>query len=166
MAASFKLKVHTARTPTGAECVGLALGRSRHRCATVRQRRRTSKRSPLDFAWTNQGRSVPCSQAIKIKNAPGTAPQFRDGGGMCRSRLRAIPTSLRDRAATAPHVQAKSTGLRLVEPGEVRSLLAGDQNKKRSLEERFLFWWPGAESNHRHKDFQSSALPTELPGRI
>ena len=24
-------------------------------------------------------------------------------------------------------------------------------------------WWLGAESNRRHEDFQSSALPTELP---
>ena len=27
-----------------------------------------------------------------------------------------------------------------------------------------LKWCPGAESNHRHADFQSAALPTELPG--
>ena len=27
------------------------------------------------------------------------------------------------------------------------------------------FWCPGAESNHRHGDFQSPALPTELPGQ-
>src|SRR5476651_1287299 len=26
-------------------------------------------------------------------------------------------------------------------------------------------WWPRAESNHRHTDFQSAALPTELLGR-
>ena len=31
--------------------------------------------------------------------------------------------------------------------------------------ERFE-WWPGAESNCRHADFQSAALPTELPGHI
>jgi hypothetical protein len=28
-----------------------------------------------------------------------------------------------------------------------------------------LVWWPGTESNHRHADFQSAALPTELPGQ-
>ena len=27
-------------------------------------------------------------------------------------------------------------------------------------------WCPGADSNHRHEDFQSSALPTELPGLL
>src|ERR1700686_4220870 len=29
-----------------------------------------------------------------------------------------------------------------------------------------IFWWPGRELNPRHADFQSAALPTELPGRI
>ena len=28
------------------------------------------------------------------------------------------------------------------------------------------YWWPGTELNRRHKDFQSSALPTELPGPV
>jgi hypothetical protein len=27
-------------------------------------------------------------------------------------------------------------------------------------------WWPGTESNRRHGDFQSPALPTELPGHL
>jgi hypothetical protein len=27
-------------------------------------------------------------------------------------------------------------------------------------------WCPGADLNHRHADFQSTALPTELPGHI
>jgi hypothetical protein len=29
-----------------------------------------------------------------------------------------------------------------------------------------LKWWDGTESNRRHEDFQSSALPTELPSQI
>src|SRR5438270_13553316 len=29
----------------------------------------------------------------------------------------------------------------------------------------FKKWWPGTELNRRHADFQSAALPTELPGR-
>ena len=31
---------------------------------------------------------------------------------------------------------------------------------------RFFKWWPDQESNQGHKDFQSSALPTELSGQI
>jgi hypothetical protein len=27
-------------------------------------------------------------------------------------------------------------------------------------------WWPGTELNRRHRDFQSRALPTELPGLV
>lgn len=30
----------------------------------------------------------------------------------------------------------------------------------------FYCWWPKAELNRRHKDFQSSALPTELFGLV
>ncbi len=33
--------------------------------------------------------------------------------------------------------------------------------KRKNMEDR---WWPGTGSNRRHKDFQSFALPTELPG--
>ena len=29
-----------------------------------------------------------------------------------------------------------------------------------------LKWWDGTESNRRHEDFQSSALPTELPAQV
>ena len=39
------------------------------------------------------------------------------------------------------------------EPAEVES------NRRRIFE-----WCPGTELNRRHEDFQSSALPTELPG--
>ena len=30
---------------------------------------------------------------------------------------------------------------------------------------RLKIWWLGTESNRRHKDFQSFALPTELPSQ-
>ena len=36
-------------------------------------------------------------------------------------------------------------------------------NEKYILYQRFK-WCPGAESNHRHEDFQSTALPLSYPG--
>ena len=40
------------------------------------------------------------------------------------------------------------------------------RNRWRKLCSEIQEWWPGTELNRRHKDFQSSALPTELPGRL
>src|SRR5438034_8970055 len=37
---------------------------------------------------------------------------------------------------------------------------------KRCVSQKRNGVWLGAESNRRHEDFQSSALPTELPSRI
>ena len=46
------------------------------------------------------------------------------------------------------------------------------KNKKRYSQRLYeylilkeLKWWDGTESNRRHEDFQSSALPTELPSQ-
>src|SRR5690242_11155540 len=38
-------------------------------------------------------------------------------------------------------------------------------NGSRFRDEFLRGWWPGTESNRRHGDFQSPALPTELPGQ-
>ena len=44
----------------------------------------------------------------------------------------------------------------------------GDDNEwlcVQLVELELQIWWPRAELNHRHTDFQSAALPTELLGR-
>src|SRR5215475_2348654 len=59
--------------------------------------------------------------------------------------------------------------LTLADPAAARRLFAAFQELWRNI--KFVRgsanakWCPGAESNHRHHDFQSCALPTELPGR-
>ena len=47
----------------------------------------------------------------------------------------------------------------------IRGDRSGEGNEEIPISNKIL-WCPGAESNHRHCDFQSHALPTELPGRF
>jgi len=47
----------------------------------------------------------------------------------------------------------------------IRSMLGPNGQPTPAVRKSVQEWCPGAESNHRHCDFQSHALPTELPGR-
>ena len=53
-------------------------------------------------------------------------------------------------------IQIEVMGLRLRTPA---------QRRRNVLEWWVMGWWPGTESNRRHADFQSAALPAELPGQ-
>ena len=52
-------------------------------------------------------------------------------------------------------------------PSRRRGTVGDNEAKRRDARCANCLWyqWPGAESNCRHADFQSAALPTELPGR-
>ena len=70
-----------------------------------------------------------------------------------RSRRKTRPTPLsRSAAARNDKLTSKWTGLKI----RAKNHLVLKTEKR---------IWPGTESNCRHEDFQSSALPTELPGR-
>src|SRR6202012_1217310 len=51
------------------------------------------------------------------------------------------------------------------EEGSLTTESEGAQRGRAARSPKGEAWCPGAESNHRHCDFQSHALPTELPGR-
>jgi hypothetical protein len=84
-------------------------------------------------------------------------------GRFCCRSLQPQPTALK------PAQIKEVTSRPLVRPPENRAdreALAGIGEKKPTEKGWFCeFWWPSAESNHGHADFQSAALPTELLGQ-
>src|SRR6266516_7964126 len=73
---------------------------------------------------------------------------------MANSRSAQPPATLWPCSRTSTHLQPAAS---------LSSLQTGCRRSNSPAAEASL--WPGAESNCRHADFQSAALPTELPGR-
>ena len=84
-----------------------------------------------------------------------------------------LPKSVAPRAPSASRRCFRGIGLRGTEPFCVPGASPNEKWSRRLdwscacnlLKFIDKTWCPGAELNHRHRDFQSRALPTELPGR-
>lgn len=97
----------------------------------------------------------PASWSPVVGNLPNVSSGF---GAYARRRAHSIPPTLHGvvlRIFGSPPAkaaaQAKPLGRNVAAPREAMRAKA---------------WCPGAGSNHRHCDFQSHALPTELPGHF
>ena len=83
----------------------------------------------------------------------------RDGDYFLLSRLDA--SSVSNRRSPCLHIEMRSGTLRVDGGAGNRMLRLG--RKKKGGEGDFVEGCRGTESNRRHGDFQSPALPTELP---
>ena len=95
---------------------------------------------PAD-AWRPTEPRLVCSP----EQAARAAPSVRRPGRGARNRRRSTRSGAERSRLQCPGRRAKKKGPHCCRPFEKQ-------------------WWPGRESNPRHGDFQSPALPTELPG--
>ena len=79
----------------------------------------------------------------------------------CHIRLRnANPTRI---FGTGSHYAIRDHAAPEIDQNEERPGIKKSPHPDKDARIFMLCWCPGAESNHRHADFQSAALPTELP---
>ena len=110
---------------------------------------------------SNQGGSLPSANAETNKKRPHFVEPFFVRGAQGRNARSILPWS----SAFGSLFEGPKMQCILVEPGGSLPSAKAETNKKGPTSWSLsCSWCPGAESNHRHGDFQSPALPTELPG--
>ena len=97
------------------------------------------------------------------KMEPGGARRVARPGRPLAGRV-AVLKILHKSVASLRATEVAIWGLTL--SGNRPPLVSGRLIQRKCLQIKFLKWWLGTESNRRHEDFQSSALPTELPSHI
>ena len=93
------------------------------------------------------------------------APLFQRIAWALRRALTSEGNSFPDSRArvTGPRAPIVPYGIR-TRVANVKGWSPGPLDERDAAGRNAEEWCPGAESNHRHCDFQSHALPTELPG--
>ncbi len=152
---------------------------------------RTPRKPPLASAASGGamagGARRPLPSSALVAAVPGQAPppgraRHRSGDGRASASGRTAPhpagpfpaascriTPLqRPKAPTAGKGKSAALSARVCRDGGAAARTGEEEGPGRRTMAREAQpkagWCPGAESNHRHCDFQSHALPTELPG--
>ena len=160
---------------------GAARARSRPRWVLHPDRPRAASPAKSPDAAAPDG-TAPCTRGGGVDNAASARRQ--------QGRAHRRPDSARGRRTSVSQQESRvshdSGALALATPANLRSavrnaslctsldvcgtssLLGADRHSRMCRRQwkavDVCGWWPGSESNQRHADFQSAALPTELPG--
>lgn len=103
-----------------------------------------------------------CSSARQQASDGASGPGSHIAPGRSPFQLTVPPPSVIQTKCTKDRASGQ-----LIEPDSNKGTSASVEarNRSRQTESRkFGKWCPGAESNHRHEDFQSTALPLSYPG--
>src|ERR1041385_2443410 len=95
--------------------------------------------------------ALPISRRERIRSS--ALPFFQTGSGI-RSPI----------CGSAIYVRRRRPAVKPPDPGTATAARGGGRRGSGRVGWATGDAWPGAESNRRHADFQSAALPTELPG--